>query len=211
MQDLAARGAPLDRAVAVMILVHGRGGSAANMLSLVSEFDRAGWCYLAPEAAGGTWYPFSFLAPLEQNEPHLSRALGTLGRVLESVTAARMPERRVVLLGFSQGACLTLEFAARNPRRYGAVVALSGGLIGPPGTPRDYQGSLAEAPVLLGCSDVDPHVPLERVRESAAVFRRLGATVDERVYPGFGHSVNRDEIDAVRALLASVEGEDPNG
>jgi predicted esterase len=113
-----------------------------------------------------------------------------------------MPAERVGILGFSQGACLTLEFAARHPRRYKAIVGLSGGLIGPPGTPRDYAGSMEDTPVFLGCSDVDAHIPVERVRESAEVFRRLGAQVDERIYPGMGHTVNEDELAAVRALFA---------
>src|SRR5207247_3256523 len=111
---------------------------------------------------------------------------------------------RIGVLGFSQGACLTLEFAARHARRYAAIAGLSGGLIGPPGTPRDYAGSLDGTPVFLGCSDVDAHIPLERVHESSEVFRRLGASVDERVYPGMGHLVNLDEIEAITALLISA-------
>jgi predicted esterase len=118
-----------------------------------------------------------------------------------------MPAERIVLLGFSQGACLSLEFAARNARRFGGVVALSGGLIGPPGTPRDYSGDFAGTPAFLGCSDVDPHIPKERVDESAEVLRRMGAQVTERIYPGMGHTVNEDELDFVRQLLAGVAAE----
>ena len=160
--------------------------------------------YLAPQADGSTWYPYSFLAPISDNEPGLSSALSVIDRLVHAVEREHVPSELVAILGFSQGACLTLEFAARHPRRYAAIVGLSGGLIGPPGTPRNYSGSLEGTPVFLGCSDVDPHIPLERVHESSDVFRRLGASVDERIYPRMGHTINRDEIDAVRALLTKT-------
>ena len=160
--------------------------------------------YLAPQAAGSTWYPYSFLAPISDNEPDLSSALGMIDRLVGAVEQEQVPSERVAILGFSQGACLTLEYVARHPRRYAAIVGLSGGLIGPPGTPREYSGSLEGTPVFLGCSDIDPHIPLERVHESAEVFRRLGASVDERIYPHMGHTINRDEIDAVSALLTKT-------
>jgi predicted esterase len=156
--------------------------------------------YIAPQASGHTWYPYSFLSPIPQNEPGITSALAVIGRLVES---AGLGAEQVAILGFSQGACLALEFAARNPRRYAAVIALSGGLIGPPGTPRDYPGSMDDTPVFLGCSDIDPHIPVERVRESAEVFRRMGARVDERIYPRMGHTVNEDELSAVRAFLSS--------
>jgi predicted esterase len=184
-----------------VILVHGRGGSAADMLTLAGELGVDDVAYVAPEAAGRTWYPYSFLAPLEDNEPGLSAGLGVLGGIIERLQDDQIGAERIVPLGFSQGACLALEFAVRHPRRYAAVVGLSGGLIGPPGTVWDYGGSLSGTPVFLGCSDVDPHIPVTRVRESAEVFRRVGAAVDERIYPRMGHTVNRDEFDAVRALL----------
>jgi predicted esterase len=139
---------------------------------------------------------------MQDNEPGLTSALGVLARLVERLTAQQIPPERIALLGFSQGACLSLEFAARHPQRYKAVVGLSGGLIGPPGTPRDYPGSFDGAPVFLGCSDVDAHIPLARVQESADVFRRMGAAVDERIYPGMGHTVNEDEIAAIQSLLA---------
>jgi predicted esterase len=138
---------------------------------------------------------------MEQNEPGLSSALGVIARLVGGAAEQHHPPDHVVILGFSQGACLALEFAARNPRRYAAIVGLSGGLIGPPGTAREYPGALDHAPVLIGCSDIDPHIPVERVRESAEVFRRMGATVDERIYPRLGHTINQDELEAVRALL----------
>ncbi len=192
---------PKDARLA-MILVHGRGASAEDILGLASELGRDDVAYLAPQAAGNTWYPYSFLTPLEKNEPGLTSALGVLGQLVSSLGDQGLPAERVGFLGFSQGACLSLEFAARNARRYAAVIGLSGGLIGPPGTPRTYPGHAGGTFVFLGCSDVDPHIPLERVQETAEVFRDLGAVVDERIYRGMGHTVNRDEIEAVRLILA---------
>ena len=158
--------------------------------------------YVAPEAAGQTWYPYSFLSPIARNEPYLTSALNRISSLIEELRRDGVATERVALMGFSQGACLSLEYAARHAQRYAAIIGLSGGLIGPPGTPRNYAGSLEGTPVFLGCSDVDPHIPVERVHESAQVFAGLGAKVDERIYPGMGHMVNEDEIVAVRALLA---------
>jgi predicted esterase len=160
--------------------------------------------WLAPQAAGLTWYPYSFLSPIPQNEPGITSGLGVLAALVHEAADAGVPASRVLLMGFSQGACLVLEFAARHPAVYAGVVGLSGGLIGPPGTPRDYPGSLSGTPVFMGCSDVDPHIPVERVQESADVFRRMGAAVDARIYKGMGHTVNMDELSAVRSLLAAV-------
>ncbi len=204
-QPVLRAGAPLDRARAALVLVHGRGATAESILTLVPEIDQPGFAYLAPQAAGNTWYPYSFLQPIARNEPDLSSALAALAGLLAAVTAAGIPPERTALLGFSQGACLALEFAARSARRYGGLVGLSGGLIGPDGTPRDYTGSLDGTPVFLGCSDVDPHIPKERVQHTATVLRRLGGAVDVRLYPGMGHTVNQDEIDAVRAMMAGMD------
>jgi predicted esterase len=185
----------------VLVAVHGRGASASDILSLAAEIDLADVAVVAPEAADHTWYPYSFLAPTADNQPHLDSALALVDRLVADL-ARQTPHARIGLIGFSQGACLSLEYAARHARRYAAVIGLSGGVIGPPGAPRDYAGSLDGTPVFLGCSDVDPHIPLARVHETADVFRALGASVDERIYPHMGHLVNRDEIDAVRRLLA---------
>ncbi len=197
-------GASADGARAAIILVHGRGGTPESMLPLADAFGRDDILYLAPRATGNTWYPNSFLAPIEANEPWLSSALEVLAALVTRLGGEGFPAERVAIIGFSQGACLASEFAARNARRYGMIGALTGGLIGPPGTPRAYQGSLDGTPVFIGSSDVDPHVPLERVEETTAVLTRLGATVDERIYPGMGHTVNDDEVEAVRVLVEAM-------
>ena len=196
-------GSEVARANAAVVMIHGRGASAEGMLDLAAEFVVPGIAFVAPQAAASTWYPYSFLAPLAQNEPALSEALATIGRVVADVVAQGVPHERIVLLGFSQGACLALEYAARNARRWGGVVALSGGLIGPDGTPRDYASSLDGTPVFLGCSDVDSHIPLNRVHESAEVLGRLGGNVTKRIYPGMGHTIVADEVAHVQQLLRS--------
>jgi predicted esterase len=184
-----------------MIMVHGRGASTEDMRSLAAEIGVPDVACLAPQAEGRTWYPYSFLRPIPDNEPGMTSGLAVLAGLVDALAVQGIPAARIALLGFSQGACLSLEFAARHARRYAAVIGLSGGLIGPPGTPRDYPGSLDQTPVFLGCSDVDAHIPLARVHESAEVFRRMGASVDERIYAGMGHTVNDDEMAAVRAML----------
>ena len=195
------RGAVWTKTRLAVILLHGRGASPESILELAAEWDVPDVAYLAPAAADHTWYPESFLAPIDRNEPWLTSALRTVGRVLAEIVELGVPTERVAIVGFSQGGCLALEFTARHPQRYTAVAGLSAGLIGPPGTPREYEGSLAGTAVFLGCSDIDSHIPLARVRESADVFRRLDAVVDERIYPGMGHTVNRDELEAVKALF----------
>ncbi|HYD53991.1 MAG TPA: hypothetical protein VEA99_15250 [Gemmatimonadaceae bacterium] len=203
-QPVLAAGAPLDQARAAMVMVHGRGASAESILTLASALDRPDVAYLAPQASGGTWYPFGFMSPIERNEPGISSAMAAIARVLATIAAAGIPTERTLLLGFSQGACLASEFVARHARRYGGLAALSGGLIGPDGTPRDHPGSLDGTPVFLGCSDVDAHIPAARVRESADVLRALGGAVTMRLYPGMGHLVNDDEIAAVQTMLDAV-------
>ncbi len=211
-QPILSWGAPLSSSKAAMIMVHGRGASAEDILGLASELEAPSVAYLAPEAAGHVWYPHSFLSPIESNEPGISSGLAVLAAVDGQVREAGIPPESVFLLGFSQGACLILEYAARNARRFGGVFGLSGGLIGPEGTPRGYPGRLDGTPVLLGCSDVDPHIPKERVLLSAEVFSRLGAQVSTRLYPGMGHTVVEDEIEAIRTIIRQVtEGEGRKG
>jgi predicted esterase len=196
-------GPELPHARLVAILLHGRGASADDILGLSHQFSATDVAYLAPQAADSTWYPYSFLVPTARNEPWLGSALRMIAGLVEDCAQQGVPAERLVVMGFSQGACLTLEFAARHPRRYAAVIAFTGGLIGPPDTPRDYAGDFAGTPIFIGSSDVDPHVPLERVRESTAVFRRMGGRVDERIYPRMAHTINADELQAVDALLAA--------
>lgn len=197
-------GAPLAQATAAMLMIHGRGATATSILELAAEFAAPNWAYIAPQASANTWYPYSFLVPLERNEPYLTSALAAVSRTFAQIVASGIPAERIVVLGFSQGACLASEWAARNAQRLGGVVGLSGGLIGPDGTKREYPGSLAHTPVFLGCSDVDAHIPAARVRESAAVLERLGANVTARLYPGMGHTVNADEIAWIRDLVERI-------
>lgn len=207
-QPILTAGLPLEEAEAAMVLVHGRGASAEDILGLGRELRHPGFAYLAPQAApiGGwpAWYPKSFLAPLEENEPWLSSALARLGEVLKSVAERGPGLARTVLLGFSQGACLSLEHAARNPARYGAVVGLTGGLLGPSGRRFDFEGDFDGTPVLLAAGDPDPHVPWERVEETARVFEAMDAEVALRRYPGIGHTVNEEELELTRDLMRRV-------
>lgn len=200
-QPVRIAGELLESARAAMLMVHGRGARAEDILTLANQLNQSGFAYLAPQAAGNTWYPNRFLVPIKENEPWLSSALSFVGETLTQIIKAGIPSERIVLLGFSQGACLTLEFAARNARRYGGVVGLSGALIGPDDTPRNYPGSLDGTPVFMGCSDVDFHVPKERVDQTAEVLRKLGGVVTKRLYPNMDHSVNQDEIDFVRGMM----------
>lgn len=206
-QPIERAGADLEDASAAMILVHGRGARARGMLGLANEIGRDDIAYVAPQAQRGTWYPNSFLAELEANQPHLDSALSLLDGVVESVTSGgngAVPLERTILLGFSQGGCLATEYAARNADRYGGVVALSGGLIGPEGTPREYDGSMEGSPVFVGCGDQDQHIPVDRVEETARVFTDLEADVEKRIYEGVGHTVLEDELEYVRELVANV-------
>jgi predicted esterase len=202
-QPVLLAGEVLGEASAAMVMIHGRGATAQSILELAYELKQPGFVYLAPQAAGNTWYPNSFLAPIASNEPGLSSGLAVIANIFVRLVEASIPLERTIILGFSQGACLSLEFIARNARRYGGVVGLSGGLIGPDGTPRNYIGSLEGTPVFLGCSDVDPHIPKERVESSAEILRKLGGDVTARLYPGMGHTVNRDEIRLVRSMMAA--------
>lgn len=203
-QPVVLAGEPMSRARAAMLMVHGRGATAESILTLAKDLAEPGFAYAAPQAANNTWYPQSFLAPMERNEPGLSSGLSAVAEVLAKLSAAGIPPERTVLFGFSQGACLALEFVARQARHYGGVVGLSGGLIGPDGTPRNYAGSLGGTPIFLGCSDVDFHIPKERVHHTTEVLRRLGGNVTERLYPNMGHTINQDEINFVRGMMADL-------
>lgn len=199
-------GEPLESARVALLLVHGRGATAESILELGEEVADDGTALVAPQASDNTWYPLSFLAPTQLNQPFLSSALRKLETTLASIVAAGIAEERVVLIGFSQGACLASEFVTRHPRRYGGLAVLSGGVIGAPEEARHDAGSIAGTPVFLGCSDVDPHVPKERVEGSAEIFGRLGGEVTLKLYPGMPHTVNSSEIDAVRRLVSALAG-----
>jgi len=203
-QPLVFAGEPPGSARAAMIMLHGRGATVQDILTLTADLHWPGFIYLAPHAAGNTWYPNSFLAPIASNEPDLSSGLAVITSLLDQLAQVGIPAERIILLGFSQGACLSLEYIARDARRYGGVVGLSGGLIGPDGTPRDYPGSLAGTPVFLGCSDMDPHIPKERVEQAAEALRLLGGNVTTRFYPHMDHTVNQDELHFVQRMMASV-------
>ncbi|MBI5029438.1 MAG: dienelactone hydrolase family protein [Chloroflexi bacterium] len=206
-QPIRHAGEPLERAYGAMVLLHGRGATAEDILTLASQFDQPNFAYLAPQAKANTWYPNRYLAPMIENEPWLSSALALVEEVLALVQDAGIVPEHTMLLGFSQGACLTLEFAARHARRYGGVVGLTGALIGPWDTPRNYNGTFDGTPIFLGCSNADIHIDKERAIESAEVFKRLGAQVTLRLYPNLGHEVNEDEIDFVRRMMRQIARE----
>ncbi len=204
---IARSGAAAEAARRAMVLVHGRGATAESILTLAEALpDDLGFTFVAPGASESTthprsWYPHSFLAPTAANEPGLSSALARIGDTVDDLGGRGVPPEQVILLGFSQGACLVTEFSARNPRRWGAVAALTGGLIGDRDDPRDHPGSLHGTPVFFGTSDRDPHVPLWRVEESAEVLSRMGAEVETRIYPGLPHTVIQDELDWVADIM----------
>jgi predicted esterase len=205
-QPVVTIGPPPAPGGAAMIMIHGRNAAPANILDLVPVLRQPAFSYLAPAAAGRTWYPNSFLAPIPSNEPGISSGLRAIARLVDDVVARGVPRERIILLGFSQGACLTSEFALRHPARYGGVVAFTGGLIGPPGTAWPERGSFAGTPIFLGGSDIDAHVPKERIEETAAIFTRMGAKVTRRIYPGMAHIVNEDELAFARAMMSQVLG-----
>jgi len=203
-QPVRTMGLPLEQARAAMVMVHGRGATAESILTLVPALAQKGFAFLAPQASGNTWYPNSFLAPIASNEPGISSGLAAIGDIIAMISDAGIPLEKTMLLGFSQGACLSVEYAARNAARYGGIATLSGGLIGRDGTPRNYPGSFEGTPAFLGCSDIDGHVPALRVTETASVLRHMGATVTMKLYPGMGHLVNEDEIAAVNAMMSAL-------
>jgi predicted esterase len=201
-QRVVRRGSGTAKAAAIFL--HGRGASAASILSLADALGRDDFLFLAPEAAGNTWYPFRFLEKRERNEPFLSSALALIDRLVGEIGSAGIAADRTLILGFSQGACLASEFAARHPRRYGGIVALSGGLIGDQIDPSLYSGDLRGTPAFFGCSNVDPYSPLERVQISAEVLRKLGADVTLRIYPGMAHTVNAEELEHIGGLMRGM-------
>lgn len=203
-QPVLTAGTPLEQAKAAAVFIHGRGASAHDILPLSSEVGAEGFAYFAPQAAGHQWYPFAFTQPIERNQPHLASALRRVGEVIAQINGAGIPTEKIIIGGFSQGACLALEYAARNGMRYGGVVGFSGGLIGAPGTTWDFPATLNGTPVFLGCSPTDPHISKARVEESAEALTQLGADVTMRFYPGMGHTINDDEIAFVKGMFERV-------
>lgn len=208
-QKVYTAGVQLENADSAMILVHGRGATAPSILELGGAFPVPGMVYLAPQAMGNTWYPYSFLAPSHQNESGITSGLKAIEDLVERVVDAGIPTDRIVLAGFSQGACLASEFVARHPARYGGLLVFSGGLIGPQDEPLSHEGELHSTPVFLGCSDTDFHIPLERVEESARIFEAMGADVTKKIYPGMGHTIIQDEVDEGRRILNDLLSSEP--
>ena len=202
-QPVLASGTPLEQAKAALIMIHGRGATAQSILALSRELTHPAFAYLAPQAQGNQWYPYRFIEPIETNQPYLDSALQAVDDLVKHINQAGITSDKIMLLGFSQGACLALEYAIRHATRYGGVIGLSGGLIGEVGTTWEYSGSLAETPVFLGCDPHDFHIPEARVHESADVFARYGAVVTKRIYPQMGHTISEDEIKFVRDLMAT--------
>jgi predicted esterase len=198
------RGPALNQSAGLLILLHGRGATAESILTIYNELDRPDISAIAPQAVGRSWYPYSFLAPIPDNQPHLDRALATVDACVQEALANGVPAERIALLGFSQGACLASEYVIRNPRHYGAIMALTGGFVGPLDMVRHDQGDLAGTSVLLAAGDPDPHVPFTRVQDTADLMTRMGAAVDLRRYPGLAHTVNEDELEACKALIEAM-------
>jgi phospholipase/carboxylesterase len=205
-QQILTAGWELSKATGAVVLLHGRGASAEDILGLSREFEHPELAYIAPQAAGNTWYPYSFLAPFEQNEPWLSSALKRVGDVVAEISRAGISREKIVIAGFSQGACLASEFVTGNAARYGGLIAFSGGLIGPPGTKFQFAGKLDGTPAFLGAVDPDPHVPWQRVQESGSVLASLGAELVLKRYPGMPHAINQAEIKEAKDLLNKAFG-----
>jgi predicted esterase len=201
-QPVYSTGAKLEDASAALILLHGRGATAEDILSLSNYLDYPQFAYLAPQAEGYTWYPNRFIFPVEQNEPYLSAALSRVDEIVKQVESHRIPVEKIFIGGFSQGACLASEYVIRNPRRYGGLLVFSGGYIGPLDMQRQPNSDLNGMPAFLGCSDSDPHIPLQRVKETTALLKTMGANVTEKIYPGMGHTIIEDEIELARRIIS---------
>jgi phospholipase/carboxylesterase len=205
-QETVEFGVEPEQAVAGVVLLHGRGASARSILSIARELKLDNVCYRAPQAQNHTWYPHSFMEPIKSNEPGISSGLQAIHDLIDLYHDAGLSSEQIVLMGFSQGACLALEFAARHPQGYGAIVGFSGGLIGASVEFQHYYGSMEGTPIFLGCSEEDPHIPAERVDETAKLFRYLDASVTEKLYENLGHTINQDELSHARDLIEDITG-----
>lgn len=204
-QPLVTAGTDIGDADAALVAVHGRGATARDIVETTGRLHQDGLAVLAPQAAGNTWYPHSFLEPVERNEPGRTSGLEAVDDAVGVAVDAGVPTENILVVGFSQGACLGSEYVARTPRRYGGVVAFSGGLIGRTVEPGDYEGDLDGTPAFVGCSGVDPHIPVERVHVTTETFERLGCAVEERLYEGMGHGINEDELQYVDGMVAALD------
>lgn len=204
-QPVIFSGAEISKAKAGMIMIHGRGADAENILTLSGVLDVENFVYAAPQAKNNSWYPLSFLAPLQDNEPYITSGLNIITSTLNYLNERRIATERIFLLGFSQGACLVLEYCSRYPRKFGGIVGLSGGLIGPAGLSRKISGSLKRTKIFLGCGDVDTHIPVERVDFTEEYLRRMDGEVIKKIYQGMGHTVNNDEIENVKELMSDLK------
>ncbi|MBC7948681.1 MAG: dienelactone hydrolase family protein [Chitinophagaceae bacterium] len=200
-QNLISTGSPLNPDTPVLIMLHGRGADAADILGLASHLHVDGFTLLAPEATNNTWYPYSFLSPTTENEPWLTSALNLVQGIVTMVKGQGVPASNIYLLGFSQGACLTLEFSARNADRYGGIVAFTGGLIGDKVDTSNYKGDFGKTPIFIGTSDPDPHIPVPRVEESAKVLEQMNGQVMKEIYKNMGHTITTEEIDSVNSFI----------
>jgi phospholipase/carboxylesterase len=199
--DIKTSGKPLDQAEKALIMIHGRGGSAEDILGLSQHLNVKDYALLAPQATNGSWYPFSFIAPSEQNEPWLSSAVETIEKTVKTALDAGIKAERIYFFGFSQGACLTLEFLARNAQKFGGATAIIGGVIGEKINRENYKGDFAQTPILLATSNPDFHVPVERVYATANILKEMNADVTEKVYENFGHSINQEEIELANKII----------
>ena len=204
-KEFITAGQSLETASKVLIMMHGRGGSAEDILGLSDHLQVKDFAIVAPKATNNTWYPYSFLMPPQQNEPWLSSALQVIKEIINDLVAKGVTQELIYFLGFSQGACLTLEFVTRNATRFGGVVALTGGLIGDKIYEQNYAGNFDGTKIFIGTSDPDPHVPVQRVHDSELILRKLNAAVTVKVYKGMGHTINQDELDAANMILTSAE------
>jgi phospholipase/carboxylesterase len=202
-ENIQTAGTSLLEANKALIMIHGRGSNSADILSLARHLDVEDYALVAPEATNNTWYPNSFLAPIKQNEPYLSSAIDLLSRTVAFIEENGISKENIYFLGFSQGACLALEFTARNAAKYGGIVAFTGGLIGDKVYPENYSGDFNGTPLFIGTSDPDFHVPVQRVHDSTAQLKSMGASVTEKVYPNMGHTISQDEIELANQLIFS--------
>ncbi len=204
--DIKTAGVALDKADKALIMIHGRGGSSEDILSLAQHFQVADYVLLAPQATNNTWYPLSFMAPVAENEPWLSSAIETVDAAFKKAVAAGITPENIYFFGFSQGACLTLEYTARHAQKFGGIAAVIGGVIGQKINRENYKGDFAQTPVFIGTSDPDLHVPVERVYASANILKDMNADVTEKVYSHMGHTINRDEVNMINQLIFESRG-----